>query len=228
MTSGKDTAEGGKVVALEALRSVGPDAVLDRVEGYWNTLRNGRLLPSRNEVDPRGLEGVLGYAFILERVTGGLARFRIAGSHMTALAGLELRRMPVSALFTAESRAELAEAMTAVFEEPATARLALRSPGGFGRSQLEGQMLLLPLRSDLGDVSRVLGAIRMSGRIGRTPRRLSIAGQVRRTLIGYSGITEPVFAGPSAETGSAPGSRRTTRRETGSERPYLRLVIAND
>ncbi len=36
-----------------------------QVDAYWEALRNGRLMPERAEVDPRGLECALEYAFIL-------------------------------------------------------------------------------------------------------------------------------------------------------------------
>jgi hypothetical protein len=198
-------------------------AKIDRIESYWNAVRGKRLVPSRCEIDPRGLDGVLGHAFILERITGGLARFRIAGSHLSDLAGLELRQMPLSALFLPGSREILSDAMQAVFEEPAMVRLAVSSPGGFGRDTIDGELVLLPLRSDLGDVDRVLGGLVLEGRIGRTPRRIEIVGQSRRTLTG--------FAGPARETRAqpvAPAPARPMVKPTKIERGHLRLVVCNE
>ena len=63
----------------------------------------------------------------------------------------------------------------------------MASPAGFGRARLEGEMILAPLRSDLGDIDRVLGGIAYDGRVGRTPRRIEILGQERPSMTGYAG-----------------------------------------
>lgn len=196
------------------------DKALARIEAYWTEVRAGRLVPSRSEIDPRGLEGVLGHAFILERLTTGLARLRIAGSHMTELLGMEARGLPMSTIFAPGSRETLAEALEAVFDEPATVRFSVISGSGFGRPELTGGIVLLPLRSDLGDITRVLGGISLTGRVGRTPRRLEITGQSRRSLVGYA-------TRPGENTGLSgrfidPKPPRRTRSD------HLRLVVVND
>ena len=241
MTTDKE--RGPNVVTLEGARPRPPLPALARIESYWEQIRARRLVPSRCEIDPRGLEGVLAHAFILERIAGGLARFRIAGSHIADLAGLELRQMPVSALFLPGSREILSDALTAVFEEPSAIRMTLASPAGFGREALEGEMSLLPLRSDLGDIDRALGGIVLSGRTGRTPRRFEITGQTRRSLVG--------FAGPAHAGGGFPGTTTASEASKDSRksvsapitriqrkvppaasagrpvRPWLRLVVDN-
>lgn len=201
---------------------------IDKVEKYWNTVRGKRLVPSRCEVDPRGLDGVLGHAFILERITGGLARFRIAGSHLTDLTGLELRQMPLSALLLPGSRDILSDALEAVFDEPAIVRMTITSPASFGREALMGELILLPLRSDLGDIDRVLGAIVLDGRVGRTPRRIEILGQSRSSLTGYAG---PVHSGNAGEKDTIPAMLKLPRvTKTPAPKPHghLRLVVSND
>lgn len=211
-------------------RAAAADAATAKIEAYWNEVRAGRLVPSRCEIDPRGLEGVLSHAFILERIAGGLARFRIAGSHLSELAGLELRQMPISALFLPTAREPLAEALQAAFDEPAAIRMRIASPAGFGRHLLEGHMVLLPLRSDLGDIDRILGGIALAGRIGRTPRRIEIVAQSRKSLTGYAGpghrhAPEPALPAPVQPARPAAVQRPAARNP--SERPYLKLVVAN-
>ena len=232
----------GNVLSIVRTRAVTPTPALDKIERYWNVVRANRLVPSRCEIDPRGLEGVLGNAFILERITGGLARFRIAGSHISELTGLELRQMPISALFMPTSREVLSDALTATFEDPASIRMRIESKGGFGREALKGEMILMPLRSDLGQVDRVLGGIVMDGKIGRTPRRLEITSQSRQSLIGYAGpahakpeMTSVILPkGPSGPVGTVPTvSRSATPSKTQERRDtsggaHLRLVVSND
>lgn len=194
---------------------------VEKIEQYWEELRAGRLLPSRCEVDPRALEGVLGNAFILERIAPGLARFRIAGSHLGEFTGLELRQMPISVLFGIHSRSVLADALEAVFDEPAAVHMDLFSEGHLAQAALRGEMILLPLRCDSGEVSRVIGGIAMQGTPGRTPRRLEISRQSRKTLTGFAGSAY-----------GAPKPRVISRTQTPveSERPngaHLRLVVSN-
>lgn len=195
---------------------------VEKIERYWEDLRGSRLLPSRSEVDPRALQGVLGNAFILERIAPGLARFRIAGSHLVEFTGLELRQMPASVLFGIHSRSVLSDALEAVFDEPAAVHMSLISGGGFAQSVLEGEMTLLPLRSDTGEVSRVLGAIEMHGDVGRKPRRLEITAQSRKTLTGFAG---------HGFSGAKPRVISRSPNPVPSERPtsaHLRLVVSND
>ena len=233
MARNDESVSQGRVIPFSTFRKDHADPAINKIEMYWEKVRARRIVPARCDVDPRGLDGVLSHAFILERVTGGLARFRIAGSHLNDLTGLELRRMPVSALFTSDSRDLLADALTAVFDEPAQVRLSLTSPGGFGRPELTGHMTLLPLRSDLGDISRVLGGVSLDGRIGRTPRRLEISEHSRRSLVGFSGEPAEPFSSSSADPIRSEGIRssipqRQTERPPQSERPYLKIVVKND
>lgn len=231
MVTGNDQTQDGKVHSIgERTRRT---LQIDRIEAYWNMVRGKRLVPSRSEIDPRGLDGVLGNSFVLERIAGGLARFRIAGSHLNEVTGLELRQMPLSALFLPGSREVLSDALQAVFDEPSVIRMAIASPGGFGRDRLEGELILLPLRSDLGDIDRVLGGIVFEGKIGRTPRRIEILGQTRRSLTGYAGTpTHELEPKPESKVIPAPvapiAPRKPEIQATEPNRSHLRLVVSND
>lgn len=222
MSTGNDRQSDDNILTL-APASENP-GTLGKIKRYWNGVRGNRLVPSRCEIDPRGLDGVLGHAFVLERVTGGLARFRIAGSHISDLTGVEMRQMPVSALFLPASREILADALVSVFDDPAMVRLSITSTGGFGRPKLAGEMILLPLRSDLGDIDRVLGGIVMDGATGRGPRRLDIVSQSRTALTGFAGpahgTTTPVELPKRRVTADLPAPA-----PRGS---HLRLVVSND
>ena len=202
---------------------LGPQA--RKIEQYWSEVRGNRLVPTRMEIDPRGMSGALSNAFVLERIAKGLARFRISGSHLTDLLGLEARGMPLSTVFVPEARQSLADALESAFDDPSIIRLGLGAETGFGRHALAGSMVLLPLRSDLGEVSRLLGGIEMSGEIGRAPRRLKIEKQERQGLIG---VGEPVAGFIEGDIGKR--SAAALRQELSSasrERSYLRLVVDN-
>ena len=182
--SGKAIFEGmnASVISLVERRAAAADPVLNQVEAYWDGLRAGRNAPSRAEVSPRGLTDVLSRCFILERIAPGFARFRVFGRHVGDLMGGDLRNMPLSALFFAEDREILEETLIQVFDRPATARLAIESPPGLGRERLTCRMSLLPLRDDLGQMNRMLGAISVEGRIGRAPRKLTITGKTLSSI----------------------------------------------
>jgi hypothetical protein len=199
------------VVSLADFRVHAQHGALGQIEAYWEGLRNGRIMPARSEVDPRGISGVLEHAFILERVARGIGRFRLAGMHLNDIMGMEVRGMPLTALILPESRDAMGEALAAVFDEPAIVRLTLASDTGLGRGPMDAKMALLPLRSDLGDVSRVLGCFVANGKVGRAPRRFAIAAESRQTLIGFGEGLASRRATPrkdaSTEIGAGPSGR---------------------
>ena len=145
-----------------------------QVEAYWDALRAGRLLPKRSEVDPRGIELALENAFILERIAPGIARLRVAGTHLNDLMGMEVRGMPLTAFFAPAHRRVVADALEEMFQTPASCTLHLTAPAAMSRPALDARLLLLPLTSDLGDVSRILGCIVVKGELGHTPRRMDL------------------------------------------------------
>jgi hypothetical protein len=170
------------VISLDAARAEQRQPVLGLVEDCWDSLRAGRAMPTRDEIEPEALTGALAHAFILERVAPGLARFRVAGSHLTALLGMEARGLPISAMFEPHNRDRLAEALETAFATPAVVRAGLRCRASIGRPSLTGGMVLLPLGSGSGELRHLLGALSMSGRIGRPPRRPEILGLARRQI----------------------------------------------
>lgn len=160
--------------------------VVAQMRAYWEGLRRGRDVPSRSEIDPRGLEAALEYAFILERVAPGMGRFRLAGMHLNDLMGMEVRGMPLTAMFTPEGRKRVADATEAVFSGPAVAELVLTAEAGIGKPPMTARLILLPMKSDMGDVTRILGCLVAEGQgIGRTPRRFIVdAAHVEQIVVG--------------------------------------------
>lgn len=144
-----------KVIQMERFRSGKSLSPLRQAEAYWAALCADGQVPRRSQIDPRGLENILSYTFVVERIAPGMARFRVAGQHLAQIAGMEVRGMPLSTFFAARDRAEIGATLERVFDAPAISELSLVSEmGGF-----EGRMILLPLRSDLGQVNRALGVV---------------------------------------------------------------------
>lgn len=210
---------------------------LAQVEAYWEALRGARLMPFRSEIDPRGIEQALEHSFIVERIAPGIARLRIAGSHLSDLMGMEVRGMPLTAFFAPGSRRQVSDTLEEVFETPATCTLSLHSEKAPGMPPLTARMILMPLKSDLGDVSRLLGALVSVGDMGRSPRRFDVKGTSLRPIISDQALPKPL---PS-ET-SLPVQQPNIARIPGfaepkpsfdsetprSDAPYLRLVKPDD
>lgn len=179
------------VVALESRRP-GAQKALREVEDYWLALAKGRLMPLRSEVDPRALAGKLDRVFMLELVAPQQARFRVAGNRLSGLLGMDLRGMPLTALFHPAARDDLTDALEALFCEPA--RIAMRLDWGVAippAPARQAHLLLLPLRDDrTNKATRALGVLDWEGTV-TPPQRFRIARQERRTLIGYAHAPEP-------------------------------------
>ncbi len=170
------------VVEMGRFRSGTSLSPLRQAEAYWTALRDGADIPFRSQIDPRGLEQVLEYAFILERIAPGVARFRLAGQHLCNLAGMEVRGMPLTSFFTPGSRSQVSAILEHVFDTPAVAELMLEGERQGLRGECEARLLLLPLKSDLGDCSRLLGVLVADGDFGRQPRRFEVTGTDLRDM----------------------------------------------
>lgn len=151
--------------------SIAPFAEL---RGYWEALRNNGGLPRRADLDPRGLKSCLHQTLIAEQVAPGLARVRLAGATFTDLMGMEVRGMPLSALFDPMARAELEVALREVFTGKIGVTLRLEAERGLGRPPLMGQLMMLPMQGENGAPDLLLGCLALRGTAGRTPRRFHI------------------------------------------------------
>lgn len=213
----KDT---GKVVTMDRFRSGASLSPIRQAEAYWSALRDGAEIPFRSQIDPRGLEQVLEYAFILERVAPGVGRFRLAGQQLCQLAGMEVRGMPVTSFFTADGREGMAATLEYVFDTPAVAELSLRGERQSLRGPCEARMILLPLKSDLGDCSRILGVLVADGDFGRSPRRFDIVDtQIRDLAAARAPMT------PNVEAAQGFAEAQTV---LGGRAPHLRLVKSDE
>lgn len=209
----------GKIVAMDRFDSGRSLSPIRQAEAYWTALLTGDGVPMRSQIDPRGLENILEYTFVLERIAPGLTRFRLAGRHLNQLAGMEVRGMPLTSFFEPDARDQIKTVSEQVFAQPTIANLTLDSSGRLGRVQLQARMLLLPLKSDLGDVSRILGVLVSDGAIGATPRRFTISATNLRP-VSHVQVPKP---SQTVETGFAEDQQKFDR--PGS---HLRLVVSRD
>ncbi len=224
---------GRKVISMVGFREQVRFLEIKQIEAYWEGLRMGRLVPLRSEIDPRGIERALEYTFILERIAPGLGRFRLSGMHLNDLLGMEVRGMPFTSFFTPAARNTVTDALELVFDGPQVAELTLTAEKGIGRPAMDAKVILLPLRSDLGEVTRVLGALVTDGPIGRAPRRFDVTDVQMKAL--ERGHAPATVAKPAPVKTPAKGfaegqARYTPPTEKGPDdkHPTLRLVVSND
>ncbi|MFC0202188.1 PAS domain-containing protein [Paracoccus rhizosphaerae] len=163
-----------RIVRLQDYETCRPDRVLRGLHDYWTSIRKGRAVPMRSDVDPRGISHALDYAFIIERIAPGAGRLRLAGRHLIDLMGMEVRGMPLCAFLNTSSRGRFSDVLESVFKGPQIARMTLHGKPDYARPELKAQMLLLPLRSDLQDVTRALGCLVAEGDTGVAPRRFDL------------------------------------------------------
>lgn len=226
---------GAEHIDLMSHRMQRDDPILSQVMRYWDSLRDGDILPARSDLDPRVIQNALGQAFILDRARPGTVRFRVAGHHLNALMGMEVRGMPIRAFFELMERRKLMEHVEACFTAPALLELDLVTEEE-GRPPMFGRMLILPMRDHEGGVTKALGCLATDGIVGTPPRRFKLQRE-QLTPVSYAPVAtsrapvQPVTRG-MAESYSpyapAPINRATTPAPTerldATDVPYLKVV----
>ena len=214
----------GKVVPLDGIRNAMKFPAIAQVDAYWEGLRRGRAMPDRAEVDPRGLEGALEFAFMLEQIAPSVGRMRVAGMHLADILGMEVRGMPLTAFFEPASRERVGQVLADVVTTPKVADLLLTSDRGLGRPALSARLYLAPLSNGDGNAMRVLGCLQSSGGLGRTPRRFRVQlVQMRRIVSTETHIPAPAAPVPAFSEDAAI-FRHAPRGSGPAKHPHLRLV----
>lgn len=218
-----DAAE--KIVVLDRFRSGRSLSPLRQAEAYWLALAGEGRVPGRDQVDPRGLQNILANSFILERVARRIARFRVAGDHLTELTGMDMRGALFTALFADEARAEAGAILQRVFTAPAVAELRLQTPAAPGAPVIEGRMLLLPLTGPDGEVNRALGVLVSDGGGAYPPPvRFDIANRLLRPVQAETAADQTAQA-PASDTAAQPADGfAEAQAEFDGDRSHLRLV----
>lgn len=176
-------------------------AGLAEVRAYWEGQRRNASIPTRAQLDPRGMAGALESVFVAERIGNGLVRLRIAGAGLAELAGMDMKGLPLSVLLTPDCRLRLAALLERVFTQPIAAELHLEGERAIGRPALDARLLLLPLRSANGVRDLVLGCLMTDGAIGRAPRRFAITRTMEEPLIAHAAdLDDALAAGPRKTT----------------------------
>jgi len=162
-----------------------------QVESYWNTLKDPQALPPRHAIDPGEIAKSLPNAFILERVSDQNTRFRVAGSKVSDVLGMDLRGMPITSLIAPDDRTLFSEIVEDMFRMPASARLHLHWSKAETSAPI-GQLLILPLTDQNGKCARAIGCLEYKGRKPKHPNRFYLSGSVVRQIPMNTGKRKPI------------------------------------
>ena len=148
------------------------DLMLSSLKTYWDRLRAGRVAPYRAEIDPRQFEPALENMFIIEKLAPDNMRIRLAGMKICEMMGMEVRGMQPGFLIDEADRLRFDRLLNVVMNEPAVVELKLAAPNRAGTYR--ATMLMMPLRSDFGDINRVIGCTSGEGDLFAPPLAFAI------------------------------------------------------
>jgi hypothetical protein len=203
------------------------DLMLSSLKTYWDRLRAGRVAPYRAEIDPRQFESALENMFIIEKLAPDNMRIRLAGMRICEMMGMEVRGMQPGFLIDEADRVRFDRLLNVVMSEPAVVelKLAARNRAGAYRAT----MLMMPLRSDFGDINRVIGCTSGDGDlfapplvfaiedVAVTPVESSQAAEPRQPMPGFA-EAQAAFA-PPPPTPPAPKLRSIDGNPNAPARP---------
>jgi hypothetical protein len=200
---------------LTGARMTRSSPLLEEAWRYWSSLRPGTGLPWRTDLEPRAMRFILGHSMIVDRVRPGTVRIRLGGRVMCDLMGMEVRGLPLRALFDLDTRSRAVTLVEEAFATPATLELELTSDGPEGR--IDARMLVLPLLDAEGRVTKALTCMALHGPACETPRRFALTRHLIHPLTDRAMPARPARAAPLPREIEAPAARRTAT-------PWLRVV----
>lgn len=207
-----------------------------RLFEYWSDLTGAREAPFRSEITANAIgRDLAAHTFVLENLGGGNIRFRLAGSTLGELFGMDLRGMSANALFTGDDKQRFRDLVETVLRRPCVG-LSTLVASTMGGEELGVELMLAPLRSDFDELNRVLGcfhaldapvaetAVRRCRIESAHTLRLEKEGEAETDgpLAGFADPASPFEPRPrltTVEGGGAKGDRDAPRR-----RDHLRIV----
>ena len=196
---------------------------------HWSALRHGEDVPNRCEIDPRVFPDALENTFILERISRGDFRARLAGMNLCDMMGMEVRGLSAASFMQRNERDRIERILEQILVRPAIGELELSGVDLTG-NLVDVNMILLPLRSDIGEVNRVIGCISYPQKPFNAPLHFAIKEQKLTPLstlgsnseeiaIGFSEKIEP-FRPATVKSVSENENPAPSPKKTG----HLRLV----
>ncbi len=134
------------------------DPTLRAAAGYWDGLRGGMLVPPRMALDPAEIRPLLQRAAILERTRPGSVRIRLGGARISEMMGMEVRGLPLRALFDLAERTRITAEIERALAEPSILLVEVASPAPRYQPQarLRTRLLVLPMSDREHAINRAL------------------------------------------------------------------------
>lgn len=150
----------GRKLGLDEFLSGFADSRFRQMIRHWLALRQQDAVPHRGAVDPTRFHDCLDMAWLMERHEDGHYRYRLAGQAIADIHGGIRRGTDTASLFNPQALDMFRSRWEAVLDRGQLVRAEgiVLLAGGDQVSRVE--RLMLPLRSDNGEVSVILGATR--------------------------------------------------------------------
>lgn len=126
---------------------------------YWNSLRHGRVAPNRFEIEPLRIGPLLPETFILEANSDHKFRFRLAGTKVCDIYGLELKGLDFLTLWNRAEDREAIETMLLTIREDGSAGVLEFTGYNEDNDRCRFEILLLPLIHAGERINRVIGIL---------------------------------------------------------------------
>jgi len=180
---------------------------------YWSGLKQGRLVPGREDIAPRQIKTILPNLFILERFDSNHFVFRLAGTAICERYGREFRAHNFLTLWRGEDRLQMRAHINDVITQQSPGFTTCRAET-IDRFSVDAELLMLPLMDKFGAVTLILGCAYATS---------STDDLGYRKLVNQRIIHSRLLLNPSTglNTPAAPPPRPTHLG-----RPHLRLVVS--
>ncbi|MEP3275811.1 MAG: PAS domain-containing protein [Stappiaceae bacterium] len=123
---------------------------------YWNSLRNDRPAPERQEIEPSDIRRLLGDTFILEAMGSDKFIYRLAGTRLCSLYCRELKGRDFLTGWEGKDSNAIATMLNAVSQEAAAAVVGIDGLN-LRKKSVPLEMILLPLEVHGEGYKRILG-----------------------------------------------------------------------
>lgn len=133
-------------------------AATQELFAYWDRLRKGRAAPERAEIDPAAIRNILADTFLIGIDSDCVFPIRLSGTRLNALWLSEQKGRSFLDLWADEERRAVAALVLTVIDG-ANPVIAGVSAAPQGRTAMNLELLLLPLRHNGKTHARVLGCI---------------------------------------------------------------------
>lgn len=186
--------------------------ITQEVLTYWESLRQGRLVPKRSEIDPHVLRKSLNYTFILEAIKPDNIRFHLAGSILCSCMGMEMRGMPAFAMLKITGRSHFKDLLQSSLSRPEVLDFQLTPTA---------HMVLLPMSDDNNAITHMLGCIDVDPNLSDFPARFCIRSAVKTRI----SATKPIIPKLMSELAEDQQPiTPDTKKATSTKPPFLRII----